>query len=228
MEVNNINQEEQINETADETESAQPETSLRSGEEDTQPAVEQDNDSEGETHTPFVNTNQELLIHNSQHNITEIICDNSTHENVQNSRSVKFSPDIQQSQQNMETAAGNSATVKNDSAVTISLTLEDGSHLHDIPGFHDPELKADDEICSGLHVNAPPTIYSSQILSTVIDNQDGYEEETERYGTGIGEVGMDTESENHTYMGTGKVLFYESKFLYIWTSSIYTFRADGK
>lgn len=209
IEVNNTNQEEQINVIIHETSSTQPETRLRSGEADTQPAVEEDNGSEGEVHTSnptFVNTSQEHLMSNSQQNIAESICDNSTCENGQTSSSVCFPPDILlQSQHNMETtAAANSATVKMNSAAINTLTFEDDSHLHDIPGFQDPELKGDDEICSGLHVTAPPNIYSSQILSTAINNQGWYEGETESYRTGIAGIGIDTESESHTYINTGK------------------------
>lgn len=204
-EVTIVNQEEGVDAIPSAGGSIEPETSLRSVEEDIQEAAEEESDSGGEAHvydTPFVNISQQHLISNSQQNITNSMCDNSTREYFQNSLSESFSLDIQESQQDIETAAGNS--VLDQPAVTITLTFEDESHVQDIPGFHDPELKGVDEESGGLCVTVPPNIYSSQILSTVTENQDDCQEETETCGTETAGMGIEIGSEIHTYMNIGK------------------------
>lgn len=101
----------------------------------------------------------------------------SIDETFQNNQPEIVSTVTEESQQRRrETAAVN----ENAAAVTVTLTFEDGSNLHDIPGFQDPELKGEDEDGGGLWVSSPPNIYSSQILSTVVNDEQegGYGTET--------------------------------------------------
>ena len=173
--------------------------------------------------TPFENTRTSQQ-HQSSNSQLENTCSHSIGGNLQNNQSESVSTVTRESQQTTETAAVNQNAV-----VTVSLTFEDGSNLHDIPGFQDPELKGEDEDEGRLRVNAPPNIYSSQILSIAVNDQDeggyGYQEEREEYGTEtMPSMGMDNESEipssqdMHIILNTGKDSFVATKLI----------RCDGK
>ena len=95
----------------------------------------------------------------------------SIDETFQNNQLESVSTGAQESQQQWRETAAH-AVDKNAAAVTVTLTFEDGSDLHNIPGFQDPELKGEDGDDGRLRVNAPPDIYSSQILSTVVNDEE--------------------------------------------------------
>ena len=112
----------------------------------------------------------------------------SIDETFQNNQLESVSTVTQESQQQRRETAAH-AVDKNSAAVVVTLAFEDGSDLHNIPGFQDPELKGEDGDDGRLRVNAPPDIYSSQILSTVVNNEEeggyGYRVEGEEYGMEI-------------------------------------------
>ena len=138
----------------------------------------------------------------------------SVDETCQNNQPETVSTVSQESQQQRRDTAAH-AVNKNAAAVTVALTFEDGSDLHIIPGFHDPELKGENCDDSRLRVTAPPDIYSSQILSTVVNDEEdegnGCRVEGEEYGTEtVANMGMGNGSEvpsNHgidIILSTGK------------------------
>ena len=139
----------------------------------------------------------------------------SIDETFQNDQPESVSTVVQESQQQGKKTAAQ-AVNKNTAAVTVTLTFEDDSDLHDIPGFQDPELKGEDGNDGTLRVNVPPDIYSSQILSTVVNDEEeeGYScrLEGEEYGTETAaDMGMGNGSEVPSSHGidiilnTGKV-----------------------
>ena len=158
------------------------ERSLRLSEEVTSEGIEEESASEGEAHmydVPFENSvvSDQHQSTSSRQNMTDGVSDNSIRQDFHNNQLESHSLDVRESQQDRESAVGNDATDLTNPSVTVTVTIEDDSHLNDIPAFHDPELRDDDENNNGLCVNAPPTIYSSQILSTVVHDQ----EEAEGY-----------------------------------------------
>ena len=184
-----------------------PERSVRFDEEDLQESMEVEHFSEEEAHTydtPFDNT-RIYPQHQDSSDQQTIIGDTLAHtvqENHHNNQLENVLPVIEESQQN--TAAATSSLATKNAPVTVTLTFEDGSHLHDVPGFQDPELREEDEEDGRLHVNAPPNIYSSQILSTVVNDQDeggdGYEvggggRYSDQDGTETIDLGMGIESD---------------------------------
>lgn len=111
----------------------------------------------------------------------------SINDTLQNTQPESVPTVTQESQQQRREAAAH-AVNQNTAAVTVTPTFEDGSDLHSIPGFQDPELRGDDGDDDGrLRLNAPPDIYSSQVLSTVVNEEEGegsgYRQEGEEYGT---------------------------------------------
>ena len=149
----------------------------------------------------------------------EYIHSHSTDKSFQNNQFENVSTITQESHQESwgETAAA--ATVTQTYAATVTLTFEDGSNLHDVPEFQDPELRGDEEDGGRLRVNAPPNIYSSQILSTVVSDEDkvgcGYSKpEAKEHGTETVanyNMGMDTGSEIATSHGSVDIILKYGK-----------------
>ena len=174
------------------------ERNLRLSEEEPSEEIEEEIESEGEAHmydVPFdhIVVSQQHQSTNSRQNMTDGISDNSIRQGYHNNQPECLSLDMQESQQERETAVGNYATSSMNPSVTVTVAFEEDSHLRDIPGFHDPELRGDDEHDNnGLCVNIPPTIYSSQILTTVV--HDNEEEDYNQHGMGTPDIGIGTES----------------------------------
>lgn len=141
--------------------------------------------------TPYVNSgarSQQLHDCSDQQTSREYTHhSHSIDETLQNTQPESVPPVTQESQQQRREPAAH-AVNQNTAAVTVTLTFEDGSDLHNIPGFQDPELKGEDGDDDGrLRLNVPPDIYSSQVLSTVVNDEEGegtgYRREGEEYGT---------------------------------------------
>ena len=143
--------------------------------------------------TPYENRGASQQYRGSSDNREYTHPSHSIDETFQNNQPESVSTVTEESQQWRRQTA---AVSKNAAAVTVTLTFEDGSNLHDIPGFQDPELKGEDEGDGGLRVNAPPDIYNSQILSTVVNDE-------EEGGYGYRVEGEESGIETATSMGMG-------------------------
>lgn len=186
------------------SESRETVRSSRVSEEGLEDEIDESGDSDGESHmydTPFdggAMSQQQQSSTCRQTVAAEGTCYNSIQQQFQNNQLESLSQDHEESQSTRETVAGTENTTEEANPdVTVTINFDDGSHFfHDIPGFHDPELKEDDADNNGLHVIVPPNIYSSQILSTVTHDQDeepaeGTYEHNGTETTGI--TGMETE-----------------------------------